>query len=282
MVKAMTRAHVFLLVAVIALLAMMICVQEAGATGATTSVRVAKYADDGETVLLETTVSYEWMEANLPVQGDGVTRYYHQGPVFEGAVWDTDETANLKDKGAVKGTDIKDLCELVGGMSPGEEVMLRAVDGYHLELAYVNVYEPSDRQGPVALCWYKAEEQGKGYGWGYPGNDAYNNAMQIVFMAETTNGEGKHVFGNSDMLVCLPDEEYQHFYEGYPSTNGLSGKWISEVLIYSGEPPAAADRSPEPPADSASLPWVTIGLGVAGIVLLGSGGYFLMRMRATK
>jgi hypothetical protein len=43
------------------------------------------------------------MEANLPVQGDGATHYYHQGPVFEGDKWDPEETANLKDKGAVMG-----------------------------------------------------------------------------------------------------------------------------------------------------------------------------------
>ena len=107
--------------------------------GATTEVHLVKYAEDGSTVLEEKTVSYEWLENNLPVQGDGVTHYYHQGPVFEGDRWDPEETTNLKDKGAVKGTDIKDLCELVGGMSPGDEVMIHAPDGYHTEYGYTNV-----------------------------------------------------------------------------------------------------------------------------------------------
>ena len=68
----------------------------------TTAVHVVKYAADGTTVLNETTVTYQWMEANLPVQGDGKTHYYHQGPVFvddkEGQ-WDVNETTNFKDEG---------------------------------------------------------------------------------------------------------------------------------------------------------------------------------------
>jgi hypothetical protein len=48
----------------------------------TISVRIVKYGPDG-TVLDETHVTYLWMEGNLPVHGDGITHYYHQGPVFE-------------------------------------------------------------------------------------------------------------------------------------------------------------------------------------------------------
>lgn len=48
---------------------------------ATTAVNVIKYASDGATILNETTATYGWMEANLAVQGDGVTEYFHQGPI---------------------------------------------------------------------------------------------------------------------------------------------------------------------------------------------------------
>jgi len=128
----------------------------AAAAGATTSVHLARYGSDGSTVLAGRTVDYRWMEKNLPVQGDGVTHYYHQGPVFEGDIWDPGEAVNLKDKGPVKGTDIRDLCELVGGMSPDDEIMLRAVDGWSTTLAYANVYEPSARQGPLHCAGTKA------------------------------------------------------------------------------------------------------------------------------
>ncbi|MDI6718624.1 MAG: argininosuccinate synthase [Methanomicrobiales archaeon] len=204
----------------------------------TTEVRVVKIAADGETILNETTVSYPWMEANLPVQGDGVTHYYHQGPVFEEdqeGRWDPNETTNFKDRGAVKGTDVKDLAELVGGMQPGDEVMIHAVDGYHVEFPYENVYEPQPRQGPIVVCWYNGEDSpiGERDGVGYPPD--YFAGMRLVFFADTsTNAEGKHVFGNWDMHEVMPEEEIHLFDDLYPSTNGYTVKWIDEVRIYSG------------------------------------------------
>ena len=42
------------------------------------------------------------------------------------------ETVNFEDRGAAKDTDVKDLCNFVGGVVPGDEIMIRAVDGYHV------------------------------------------------------------------------------------------------------------------------------------------------------
>ena len=251
------------------------------AAGATTTVHLIRYGDDGFTVLTERTVDYEWMMGNLTVYGDGVTHYYHQGPVFEGDMWDPGETVNLKDKGAVKGTNVRDLCDLVGGMGSGGELVIHAVDGYEIKLAYANVYEPLDIQGPVVLCWYKGEDAGSSedHGFGYPGNDAYGSALQIVFMAKTKNAEGKYVFGNSDMRISLPEEKYQHFYEGLPSTNGLSGKWISELRIYPAGAPADSDGNAAPPADSNGIPWISIALGAIGLLLVSLGIYILVWKR---
>ena len=252
--------------------------------GATTSVRIVKYAADGVTVVDEKTVGYEWMEDNLEVHGDGETHYYHQGPVFEGDPWDPEETQNLKDKGAVKGTAVRDLCDLVGGMSEEDEVMFVAVDGWHTKFACANIYEPQDAQGIIALCWFNGSdsEEGERYGSGYPANNAYSSALQIVFMSSQTNLEGKHVFGNTDMKVALPQEKYQYFFEGeYASTNGLSGKWISEIRIYGGGVPAN-EGAPVVPTDAQSsdsqTPWMPLVLGAAGLALIGT--YFYMRKRA--
>jgi hypothetical protein len=254
------------------------------AADATSSLHIIKYAEDGTKILAEKTVTYQWLEKNLPVQGDGATHYYHQGPVFEGDMWDPPETINLKDKGAVKGTDVKNLCELVGGMHPGDEVMIVAADGWHAEFAYSNIYEPLDRQGIIALCWYNGEDvgSGEGYGLGYPGNDAYNAAIQVVFMPKTKNAEGKYVFGNADMQVCLPQEKYQHFYEGFPSTNGLSGKWICEVRIYSGGVPKnlAVEKGQNPPINDNQ--WVSIALGALALALLGLGIYIVVRQKGFR
>ena len=204
----------------------------------TTAVHVVRFGSDGSTVLNETTVTYQWMEANLPVQGNGKTHYYHQGPVFtddKEQQWDSSETANFKDHGAVKGTDVKDLCNLVGGMKPGDEVMIKATDGYHVEFGYKNVYQPQPRQGPIVVCWYNGEETGVGerQGVGYP--PAFFNGMRLVFFADTSiNKEGMHVFGNNDMRVVMPPEAIHLFDELYPSTNGYTVKWVDEVWVYTG------------------------------------------------
>jgi hypothetical protein len=252
--------------------------------GATTSVHIIKYAADGVTVLEEKTVDYKWMEENLEVYGDGETHYYHQGPVFEGDPWDPDETQNLKDKGAVKGTAVKDLCDLVGGMAEGDEVMLISVDKWHTQFAYANIYEPLDVQGVIGLCWFNGRDadEGEHYGTGYPANNAYSSALQIVFMSEHTNQEGKHVFGNTDMRMALPQEKYQHFFEGLPSTNGLSGKWVNEIRIYSGGVPENVDIFAESHADEpdSTVPWLPLVSGLAGITLV--GWYFYMRKKQNE
>ena len=59
-----------------------LCLLVAEAPAATTEIHITRYANDGTTLLNETTVTYQWMMDNLPVMGDGVTHYYHQGPVF--------------------------------------------------------------------------------------------------------------------------------------------------------------------------------------------------------
>jgi len=290
--RKMVRSWGFILLTLfLCLFAQVITTSLALAAGATTSLHVVKYDTDGKTVLTEKTVDYEWMEKNIQVYGDGKTHYYHQGPVFEGDMWDGDEVNNLKDKGAVKGTAVKDLCNLVGGMDAKDEVMLVSIDSWHTEFAYDNIYKPAASQGSIALCWYNGEDSvdGESYGIGYPANNAYHSAMQIVFMTEETNKDGKHVFGNTDMKTALPEEKYQHFFEGqYPSTNGLSGKWISEVRIYSGGVPenlnvAADDGSTTTENETEtekSGSWLPIVLVVAGVVLVGI--YFLMRRKTNE
>jgi hypothetical protein len=106
--------------------------------------------------------------------------------------------------------------------------------------------------------------------------------MQVVFLAGTTNVDGQYVFGNSDMKLCLPDEKYQHFYEGLPSTNGLSGKWISEIAIFTGEPPLTQGEKPtdnEPNGDS--IPVIPIAIGVAGVTVIAVSAIVIFRRKKT-
>ena len=190
----------------------------------------------------ETTKTYQWMQANMPVLGDGTTHYYHQGPVFidnadpvieQELRWNPYENINVqeKDHGAVKGTNLKDICDLVGGMNAGETLKLRASDGFSKTFAYTNVYEYPARQGPMVITWYQDGN--------YP-DATYTDGMKLVFFADTsTNPWGIHAMGNYDWHESAAPE-YWYYYassaEQYPTTTGLSVKYISDVLIYSDDP----------------------------------------------
>jgi hypothetical protein len=246
--------------------------------GPTTSLTVTEIGPDGTTVLNTTTLDCRWLEANLPVLGDGVTHYYHQGPVFEGDKWDPNETTNFKDRGAVKGTDVAAICGLVGGLRPGDEAMVAAVDGYNVVYGYETLVHPPARQGPLVVAWYNGDDakEGELQGRGYPPD--FYTGMRLVFFADTsTNPGGLHVFGNEDMRVALP-ENAQYFYNDLlPSTSGISVKWVSEVRLYRGgyrgdrhapvkslfNTTATATPSPSPTEAAGLVPAVFGGLGAA-------------------
>ncbi|MGI6452338.1 MAG: hemoblobin-interacting domain-containing protein [Syntrophomonadaceae bacterium] len=223
------------------------------ASAATTELTISRYADDGETILEQKKVDYHWLENpdNIPVCGNGEIRYYHQGPVFiyepaddpvelERLRWNEGEDTNwdTKDMGAVMGTNVRDLLDLVDGMSEGEELEIKAIDGFKKTFAYKNVYEYSDREGPMVICWYKDGN--------YP-DSGYTDGMRLVWFAEATYKEGPtsieglpsgyyHVFGNWDWRIAA-DPEYWYYYSGeYPTTTGLSVQKVAYLNIYSNEP----------------------------------------------
>ena len=229
--------------------------QNTALAASTTSVHIVKYASDNTTILNQTTIDWTTMQSTLPIHGDGTTHYYMQGPTFlPGDLWNANETINLKDRGAVMGTDLKDLCNLVGGMSPGDTVQVKASDGWQLDgaLPYSNVYNPVDAQGPVVLCWYI---KGTGLDGGTYPDGAYvpdfAEGIRLAFMPRVANGAGLYVFGDYDMQQCLPSSCWHYFKQGsifYPSVNGLSGQNVSEMDIYSTTPPPTPTPIPTRPA----------------------------------
>lgn len=220
------------------------------ATAATTELTITKYVYDGSAILDQLTVDYHWLmdENNIEVMGDGTTRYYHQGPVFKDhddeetqklIRWNPEEDHNwdTKDMGAVKGNNVVDLCNLVGGMAAGDKIEIKASDGFKKEFAYKNVYQYSNREGPMVVCWYK---DGK-----YP-DTGYDDGMRLVWFADNLiNPKGYHVFGNWDWHIAADKEYWYYWYDGserYPTTTGLSVQKVSQINIYSNEtaikPPA--------------------------------------------
>ncbi|MDD1654369.1 MAG: PEGA domain-containing protein, partial [Methanomicrobiales archaeon] len=237
------------------------------ALAATSQLKVIRYAEDGSTILNQTAVTYQWMRDNLPVQGDGTTHYYHQGPVFvddanEGREqelrWNPEEDTNVqeKDMGAVQGTDLKDLCNLAGGIMEGETVILKASDGLSRPFAYGNIYNPSSRQGKMVITWY-VDGLAAYPARSYPDN-GYSDGMRLVFLADSsTNPWGVHVFGNWDWHESA-EEEYWYYYYGsptekYPTTTGLSVKLISEVQLMTDDEAVGNIRVTSTPAGAAIL-----------------------------
>ncbi len=271
-------------------LAMLLCIAmlilTIPAQAYTTEVHVVKYAADGTTILNETTVNHTWMEANLPVHGDGATHYYYQGPIFEeewentyGRVytgdwstseekWDRvnwgsgyvqEEQCNCypnKDLGACKGTDVRDLCNLVGGMSPGDEVKIKAIDGFFKMFPYAVIYNNEPALGPYVLTWDSLDAEEGGASSGYTGPD-YTTGMRAMFFSDTsTNPWGKHITGIGDMTNYIP-EEYWHYYVNwpifYPALGGYTVKYVSEIAIYRTELPQVFDTgAPDNPYPSIS------------------------------
>lgn len=229
-------------------------------SASTTEVQVIKMARDGTTILNTTNVTAQWMETHLPVLGDGATHYYHQGPVFEDSTdpawceelrWNREESKSVQaaDMGAVKGTNLRDLCNLAGGMQEGDTVTLISADGMTREFLYQNVYHYSSRQGPMVLTWYRA---GEGF------VPSYGEGMKLIFFADnSTNPFGLHVFGNTDWRESAPRSSWNYLVKGmekYPDTSGLALASVTTIRINSAlDPPGSIKVLSEPPGASIIL-----------------------------
>jgi hypothetical protein len=200
----------------------------------TTSIHIIKYAANGKSIMGETNITIAEMQT-LAVQGDGITHYYTQGPTqLPDNLWDPEETFpgdTLKDKGALKGTALSDLCNLVGGADEGDGINVRSIDGRNETFQYANVYNQltedlNQRQGKMVICWYK---DGKFSG------PTWDSGMLLAFFPEVLTN-GKYIFSNQDMHDCLPEQNW-HYFTGYdinyPSINGAYNKNVTTITIYS-------------------------------------------------
>jgi len=188
---------------------------------------IIKYGSDGTTVVNETYIDYIYMENNLPVIGDGITAYKFEGLTMDPLnLWDPEETypGGFKVSNVVKGTPVRDLAELVGGMGSGTTITFIASDGFETTLPYSSIYtNPAvqERQGDAFIAWW-------GDGQYVP---QYADGMRLFF----TSG-ADHVYGHWDMHETLPSEYWRYNFQNgiqYPSAAGLSAKYISTIKVYS-------------------------------------------------
>ncbi|ACL16100.1 hypothetical protein [Methanosphaerula palustris] len=230
------------------ILALLLMLVLPAAAAQTTDLTVIRYGWDNKTVEESQTVNVSWMENSLPVFGDGVTPYLLQGPILnitnysDPAKWNIAEDTNIdKVNETIRGTRLIDLCNLVGGMHPGDLVRIRASDGFTKTFPYKNVYTPQPRQGPIILAWWTARQ-------GY----SYSDGIRLFFGADnSTNPWGLHIFGNQDMKEAF-DEDYWSWFGGkdaLPSAAQISCKWIAKVEILPAPRALAVPGSSKVPTD---------------------------------
>jgi len=190
------------------------------------SVRIIKYASDGTTEMANITVNITTMETTYDVIGDGSTVYRFEGINFvPNDIWDANETypGGFKIENAVKGTRIRDLTDLAGGMGSGTEIRLVASDGWQTILPYSSIYTNSSvqaRQGDAILAWWADGQYVPGY----------SDGMRVFFTPDD------HIYGQWDMHETLASNYWHYYYQDgiqYPSAAGLSAKWITTIKIYS-------------------------------------------------
>jgi PKD repeat protein len=232
-------------VSVIVVLTLFFVILAMPVTAYTTEVTVQRYAADGLTPINETSRTYQWMKANLQVYGDGSTHYFSQGPTFnESDYWDNTEWQNVasRDWGAVMGTDLKDLCDLVGGGSPGRDIRVSGSDLVGRDFSYASVYHPDPRQGPMIVAWKKDGM--------YP-DSGYDEGMRLIMLADAKvntfgwNTSGWHVFGNADMRDAWQPEYWYNYSGKWPSAGGTSVQTIRYIRVFTSDPvpPPSADFS---------------------------------------
>jgi PKD repeat protein len=201
---------------------------EFGVVAQAPKLHIVKYDTDGTTIVKEVTIDYHYMEDNLPVIGDGVTSFYvYQGLTMDpNDLWDPTETKGMnppKVNNTIKGTKIKDLVDLVGGMGTGTDIIFIASDGYETKLGYSNIYTNpyvQSHQGDAVLAWYADGKYVPEYAAG----------MRTFFTP------ADHVFGQWNMHEAL-DSKYWHYnWQGgvqYPSAAGTSNQNVVEIKVYS-------------------------------------------------
>jgi len=150
---------------------------------------------------------------------------YMQGPTFNTSDPYGDAGENMILYYEHNGTYVRNLTDLVGGMSAGDEIAVKASDGMTRYFNHTNVYTPMDRQGQMVLAWWDNQSGAV---------PTYSEGIRLFIYTPPAS------YGVSDSLnLTLRDmfysmaPWYRYNYSGiWPSAKGLSVKYVNQLKIY--------------------------------------------------
>lgn len=194
-------------------------------SAATTWINTTKYADNNySSVINWTNLSWQEMNATLPkaYSNDPV---YMQGPTFDpGDPYGTAGQNMILFYGH-NGTYVRNLTDLVGGMTTGDELKIQSSDSFSLYFGADDVNTPEENQGNLVVSWWDSE-MGLVPGYSY--------GMRLFFYNPAPD------YGVNDCLNLTLvemrdnfDPWYRSNYSGiWPSAKGLSSKYVQYLKIY--------------------------------------------------
>ncbi|MFA5212569.1 MAG: hypothetical protein WC406_04490, partial [Methanoregula sp.] len=157
---------------------------------------------------------------------------YSNGPVyFQGPTFNASDPYGYAGENMINyydhnGTYVRNLTDLVGGMTTGDEIFVKASDGMTRYFNYTNVYTPSSNQGELVLAWWDSVG-------GYV--PSYSEGIRLFFYTPKTGSYGiadSLNFTLVDMRDSLAPW-YRYNYSGtWPSAKGLSVKYVRYLYIY--------------------------------------------------
>ncbi len=195
-------------------------------SAASENVTVIKYAANNYS-FAERSELREWSQMQssfLNVDSNGPL--YMQGPTFNSA--DPYGTAgqNMILYYGHNGTYVRNLTDLVGGMSAGDEIFVKASDGMTRYFNYTNIYEPASGQGNLVLAWWDSVSGPvPGYSEGIR-SFFYNPRPDPYGVADSLN------FTLVEMRDSLAPWYRYNYSSIWPSAKGLSVKYVNQLKIY--------------------------------------------------
>jgi len=191
----------------------------------TTEVTTIKYAANNYSYA-ESSATRTWTQMQSSFTNvDSKGPVYMQGPTFNTSDPYGDAGENMILYYEHNGTYVRNLTDLVGGMSSGDEIAVKASDGMTRYFNYTNVYTPMDRQGQMVLAWWDNQSGAV---------PTYSEGIRLFIYTPPAS------YGVSDSLnLTLRDmfysmaPWYRYNYSGiWPSAKGLSVKYVNQLKIY--------------------------------------------------